>query len=220
MTDVDRLLQTYIERFEAGDATDPSDLLDQAKGSDRARLSTLIEGYLEHAAPPQQWDAEAFEGSVAMRAAEMVQESWAEESSALPAQLVALRKQAELPRSSLIDSLAKALGAKKKAEREKVAGYYNAMEHGQLEPQGISSKVFDALAGLLGTSAEALRKAGEAVAPSAGGQPRAQPSRARSASRPPTTQWHPRPPAREPDDDRDPADWDEIDRLFRGGGDA
>ena len=72
MTDVDRLLQTYIERFEAGDATDPSDLLDQAKGPDRARLSTLIEGYLEHAAPPQQWDAEAFEGSVAMRAAEMV----------------------------------------------------------------------------------------------------------------------------------------------------
>ena len=84
---------------------------------------------------------------------------------------MALRKQAELPRPSLVDSLAKALGAKKKAEREKVAGYYNAMEHGQLEPQGISSKVFDALAGLLGTSAEALRKAGEAVAPSAGGEP-------------------------------------------------
>ena len=72
MTDVDRLLQTYIERFEAGDATDPSDLLDQAEGPDRARLSALIDGYLEHAAPPQQWDAEAFEGSVAMRAAEMV----------------------------------------------------------------------------------------------------------------------------------------------------
>ncbi len=106
-----------------------------------------------------------------MRAAELLQESWAEESSPLPRRLVALRKQAKLKRSALVESLAEQLGATKKPQRDKVAGYYNAMEHGQLDPQGVSSKVFEALAGILDTSADALRKAGEAIAPSAGGEP-------------------------------------------------
>jgi hypothetical protein len=169
MTDADRLLQTYIERFEQGGSVDPTDLLKQAEGRDRARLSALIEGYLEHAAPAQEWDSEAFEGSVAQRATELVQESWAAESAALPQELVALRKRAELKRSTLVQRLAEALGFPQ--QEAKVAVYYNAMEHGTLPPKGISAKVFDALAALLDTSADALRKAGEAVTPSAGGEP-------------------------------------------------
>lgn len=167
MTDVETLLQTYIERFEAGDSPDPTDLLEQTEGRDRARLSTLIEGYLEHAAPRQRWDAKAFEGSVASRAVEMLQTDWAEQTSALSAQLVALRKQKQIERKTLVATLAEKLGFPKEADR--VAAYYNAIEHGQLEPRGISSKVFDALASVLDTSADALRKAGEAVSPSAGG---------------------------------------------------
>ena len=65
MTDVDRLLRDYIQRFEAGDSVDPTDLLKGLEDRDRRKLSTLIEGYLEHAARPQEWDPEAFEGSVA-----------------------------------------------------------------------------------------------------------------------------------------------------------
>ncbi len=110
MTDLNTLLQTYIERFESGESTDPTDLLEQAEGRDRARLSALIDGYLEHAAPAQEWDSAAFEGSVAARAAGMVEDAWAAESAALPRELVALRKRAELPRRSLVERLAETLG--------------------------------------------------------------------------------------------------------------
>jgi hypothetical protein len=219
MTDVDRLLQTYIERFESGGSVDPTDLLDQAEGKERARLSALIDGYLEHAAPAQQWDAKGFEGSVTQRAVEMLQESWAEESSALPAQLVALRKQAELKRSSLVESLAKALGATKKPQREKVATYYNAMEHGQLDPRGVSSRVFDALAGILGTTADTLRRAGESVAPSAGGEPGGAFARMTRIEATDEARAVPAPKQTDPDA-IETEDWDEVDRLFRGGDDG
>lgn len=219
MTDVDRLLHTYIERFEAGGSTDPTDLLDETEGRDRAKLTALIEGYLEHAAPPQKWDAEAYEGSVAMRAVELLQVSWEKESSALPAQLVALRKEAKLKRSSLVESLAKQLGASKKPQREKVATYYNAMEHGQLEPQGISSKVFEALAGILGTTSDTLRRAGESVAPSAGGEPGGAFARMTRVEAADEAMASP-PAAKKADAEAtETEDWDEVDRLFRGGDD-
>src|SRR5262245_374180 len=53
MTDVDRLLRDYIERFESGGSVDPNDLLEQLDAADRRKLSVLIEGYLEHGAKPR-----------------------------------------------------------------------------------------------------------------------------------------------------------------------
>lgn len=215
MTDVNRLLRDYIERYEAEGAPDPSDLLAQVEGSDRARLIALIEGYLEHAAPTPDWDPEAFEGSLAERATERLVEAWEAESAALPRELVALRKRAELPRPALVEQLAAALGFPKQTER--VAVYYNAMEHGNLPPAGVSAKVFDALASILDTSAEALRKAGEAVAPSAGGEPgaafaretRATEAADQAAPSPGLASRRAEEPGQEPD---------ELDRLFTGGG--
>ncbi|CAN5485907.1 hypothetical protein BH20ACT15_BH20ACT15_14550 [soil metagenome] len=216
MTDVDTLLRSYIERFQAGESVDPSDLLNQLDGRDRARLSALIDGYLEHGAPPQAWDAEAFEGSVAEEATELVRERWEAEAAALPAMLVERRKQAKLHRSDLVTRLADALGFPQ--AEPKVARYYNAMEHGWLEPRGVSDKVFDALASLLDTSADALRKAGEAVTPSAGGEPEG--VWARTA---PSARAELRLESGAPDEideaseafEEDIDDWDEVDRLFR-----
>ena len=213
MTDVNQLLKLYIERFESAGDTDPTDLLDQAEGRDRARLSALIDGYLEHSAPSQKWDAAAFEGSVAERASELVQEGWSAESAELPTMLRSLRKQAQIKRAELMQGLADSLGFPQ--ERERVAVYYNAMEHGNLPPAGISSKVFDSLAALLDTSADALRKAGEAVTPSAGGEPGATFARATRASE--ATDQAAASPGRlesAPPQEREP---DELDRLFIGG---
>jgi hypothetical protein len=216
MTDVPALLKTYIERFESGDETDPTDLLEQASGHDRARLSALIDGYLEQSAPTQSWDAAAFESSpVASRAADLVQEQWGAEAAALPSELVALRKQAKLPRRWLVERLASALGFA--GETDRVGVYYNAMEHGQLPPAGISSRVFDALASILDTSAEALRKAGDAVAPSAGGKPGvafARTVRVEAAA----DQAAPSPARkREQIDEAAEIEPDELDRLFTEG---
>src|SRR3954453_14406149 len=96
MTEVDRLLREYIERFESGVSSDPGDLLEQVEGADREKLSVLISGYLEPSAPAQGWDAEAFEGSVAEQAVARVAEQWSEESGELPVVLVRLRNERKI----------------------------------------------------------------------------------------------------------------------------
>src|SRR5512144_1551792 len=138
MADVDRLLREYIKRFEAGGSADPGDLLDQVEGRERAKLSVLIEGYLEHSAPAQDWDAEAFEGSVAERAVMRVAESWSEAAGQLPVELVRLRNARQITRADLVSRLADSLGVS--GAREKVAFYYHRLEHGLLPAEGVSTK--------------------------------------------------------------------------------
>ena len=210
MTDVNRLLRDYIDRYEAEGVPDATDLLEQVQGRDRAELIALIEGYLEHAAPSTEWDPDAFQGSVAQRATQRVIEAWEAESAPLPRELVALRKERKLKRSSLVQRLAEALGFP--GEVERVGVYYNAMEHGRLEPAGVSARVFDALGSILGTSADALRKAGESVTPSAGGQPSQ--AFARTA-RVEAADAEAAPPGRT-DIDQEQREPDELDRLFIG----
>ena len=76
MTDLDKLLRQYIEAFESGGDVDPSDLIAQAETGEQAELRELIAGYLEHAAPGREWEAAAFEGSVAERAVARTAEEW------------------------------------------------------------------------------------------------------------------------------------------------
>jgi hypothetical protein len=211
MTDVDRLLRDYIERFESGGSVDPSDLLDQLDAEERAKLSTLIEGYLEHAARPQQWNAEAFEGSVAERAVQRVEEAWSAEAGELPGELVRLRNERKIKRGDLVARLADALGVS--GAREKVAFYYHRLERGLLPTQGVSAKVWDALAGVLGTSSDSLREAAAATAPAdqAGGAAYARVARADADAAAGQASPGLTPPGRAPDEP------DEVDRLFTGG---
>jgi hypothetical protein len=214
MTDVERLLREYIERLESGGSVDPTDLLDQAEGPDRARLSALIEGYLEHAAPAKGWDPEAFEGSLAERAVARLSESWSAASGRLPGKLVELRKQARIRRDDLTRQLADALGVADRSE--KVAYYYHRLEWGLLPTGGVSAKVFDALAELLGTSAGELRREGE-TPPTAEIPGEPTPSYARIAR--PDPAYVEGLVAASPGDAREkrPGERDEVDRLFTEG---
>jgi hypothetical protein len=218
MADVDRLLREYIERFEAGGSADPGDLLSQLEGRERTKLSVLIEGYLEHSAPAQDWDPEAFEGSAAERAVARVAESWSEASGQLPRELVRLRNERQITRADLVSRLADSLGVSDL--REKVAFYYHRMERGLLPAEGVSTKVWEALARLLGTSADSLRQAASSVEPGAGAT-RAVSAYARTAPPPPEEYARDvaadvaagmaspgEPESREPD---------EVDVLFTGG---
>ena len=215
MTDVDRLLREYIERFESGGSSDPGDLLEQVEGREREKLTVLIQGYLEHSAPAQDWDAEGFEGSVAERAAARVAETWTEAAGELPLELVRLRNRQEITRSELVTRLAERLGVA--GARERVATYYHQLERGLLPAGGVSSRVWDALAQLLETSADALRKAGASVRPtSAGGSAAAY---ARTAPPPPEEyageQRADEGMASPPEPESKEAA--EVDRLFTGG---
>ena len=103
MTDVDRLLRDYIERFEAGGSEDPTDLMEGLEAQDRQKLSVLIDGYLEHAARPQEWDPEAFEGSLPIAPFNGSRSSglW---PARLPGELVRLRNEGKITREDLVAS--------------------------------------------------------------------------------------------------------------------
>lgn len=161
MAEIDRLLQTYIERYESGGDRDPADLIEAADPADRPRLSTLIDGYLEQGAPLRAWDPGAFSGSVADRAVGVLADLWEREAEPLPQLLTSARNEKQLKRASLVDQLAETLGVG--PMRDRVALHYHRLERGLLDPAGVSERVWDALAGILGTSAETLRRAGSAA---------------------------------------------------------
>jgi hypothetical protein len=124
--------------------------------------------------------------------------------------LPSLRNRAELKRATVVERLAAALGfAESKA---RVAAYYHRMEQGRLAPEGVSTKVLDALGSILGTTAAALQQAGEA---GAGDRPAGGEVFARGGA-PERTALSTTVAADRGDADR--AEPDELDRLFTGGG--
>jgi hypothetical protein len=205
MTDVERLLSEYKQASrEDGDA-DPRPYLARVAGTDRELLAGLIDAYLEHR-PRREFDAERFRGSPTATIAEEAQRSLAGESGLWPALLPRLRRRSELKRSELVGQLAARLGAQ--TQEQKVGEYYHRMEQGLLPAAGVSDTVLDALGKIVGWTAEALRRAGELPAP---GPPRSDAGAVFARTHGGGGAGPAPDPAATP-----PAEWDEVDRLFRG----
>src|SRR5204862_6879843 len=134
-------------------------------GTDRRELDALIDAYLERA-PRRPFDATAYAQSSARHLVDDLTESLEGVASTWPVVLPRLRHGARLKRSELVARLAGALGVA--GREEKVERYYHAMEQGLLEPAGVSDRVLDALAGLTGTTRDALRAAARGFAPRPG----------------------------------------------------
>ncbi len=213
MTDVDRLLREYIQEHQAGGEADPLAYVERLEGADRAELEALIDGYLARA-PGQPWDPEAYRGSPAEQVVTALTESLAGVSGSWPMLLPELRNRARIRRDELVAGLAEKLGVG--GREEKVAYYYNKMEHGLLEPSGVSDRVLDALAGIVDTTRDALRRAGERVAPPSAGEgavfARKAYADADHGGEAPAAPASAAAPARDEDIERD-----EVDELFLGG---
>jgi hypothetical protein len=208
MTDLDRLLSEYKEEHRSGGEADPRPYLDRAsEPGDRELLAALIDAYLSHA-ERRPFDAAAFRSSRAAAVAEDVQRSLAGAGGLWPALLPRLRGRARLRRAELVAQLAARLGAE--SRREKVALYYHQMEQGLLPEPGVSDAVLDALGKIVGYTAEGLRKAGQMPAP---GPPRTDEGAVFAR----TTYGEPAPGAAPAGREPDAGEWDEVDRLFRGG---
>ncbi|MGH2744402.1 MAG: hypothetical protein ACRDN8_18375 [Thermoleophilaceae bacterium] len=212
MTDVERLLTEYQEAHRSGGQADPRPYLAQVSGVDRELLAGLIDAYLAHA-PRRSFSAVAFGESRAASVAEEVQRSLAGASGMWPALLPRLRARARLRRAELVAQLAARLGAQ--AQQDKVGLYYHQMEQGLLPEAGVSDTVLEALGKIVDSTASALRKAGRMPAP---GPPRTDEGAVFARA----TFGEPAVPA--PADAEEPAarerraeEWDEVDRLFRGG---
>ena len=165
MAEPRELLEEFRTRFEAGDDPDPRELLERLEGDRRQELHSLIDHYLM-TAPRRSWDPVAYEASPAKAAVDRVYESLEGVSGTWPELLPALRNRARIKRSELVSRLAEALGVGDRAER--VGDYYNRMEHGRLPAEGVSSRVIEALAAIVGASAEAIREAGSSGADAGG----------------------------------------------------
>jgi hypothetical protein len=208
MSEVDRLFTEYVSEHQAGGEADPRSFLARASPDDRAELAALIDGYLIQA-PRRAIDPETIRGSAVERTVDELERVLGGRSGLWPALLPRLRDRIGLKRSELVQQLADALGVGSRSE--KVAGYYHQMEQGILPAAGVTDRVLEALSRLLGESEESLREAGRAVRPPGeAGAPAsaafARVARSETAMAPPGT-------APEP---VEPAEWDEVDQLFRG----
>jgi hypothetical protein len=159
MADIERLIAEFAADWEAGRRTDVGPVLDRVDPGQRQELAAALDNYLM-TAPTRRWDPEAFEGSLAQRASDRVYESVAGVSGAWPELLPRLRNQARIKRRELVERLAGALGFGAEPQVAKVGDYYNRMEHGLLEAGGVSRRVIDALAGILGADPDQIAAAG------------------------------------------------------------
>jgi hypothetical protein len=209
MAQVDELLREYKEAHRAGSG-DPRPFLSRAPAADRAVLAALIEGYLENA-PRRQFDRGEFLESPAAPVAEGVERSLAGAGGLWPALLPRLRAQARVKRADLVRELAARLGAE--SQQAKVAGYYHEMEQGLLPAEGVSDTVLEALGKIVGVAAESLRKAGSLPAPA---PPRMDEAAVFTRMARAAPEAAAEPMAAQMADEA-PQEWDEIDRLFRGG---
>lgn len=208
MADLERLFGEYKAAHQASGDADPRPFLARVVDGEREQLVALIDAYLTRA-PRREFDAAAFRDSPAAAVAESVQRSLAGSSGLWPTLLPRLRNQARVRRADLVAELAARLGAQ--GQQDKVASYYHQMEQGLLPESGVSDTVLEALGRIIGYSKEALRKAGQM--PAAGGASAA-PGAVFARTKPSEPSGAASVPA-EPA--ASASEWDEVDRLFRGG---
>jgi transcriptional regulator with XRE-family HTH domain len=208
--DPDRILSDFVDAWNAGRRPDLDEHLARAAEADREQLSADIMAFVAFAPTPDYDDA-ALE---AIRAEPVVASAAAAAGAPgglWPALLPRLRERAALSTAELAAALVSLLGLP--ADREpKTRGYLEQLEAGALEPRGLSGRLLDGLARLLGVPRAELDGAGGFGAPPVAPALFRAEGAAAEALR----------------DDLDViadalaapsgAAWDEVDELFRGGG--
>lgn len=208
MSDVEQVLREYIREHRAGGDADPRVYLSRLDDRvDRLELEALIDAYLEHA-PRARVDLATANDPVAEAVVDRVVAEL-DAPATWRVVLPRLRMNARLKRSELVARLAAALGLQ--GREAKVARYYNAMEHEQLEPDGISDRVYEALAGIVRVPVDAIRNAAPGTGPALL-QAVDDAVFARLAPWDADADAVAAAPSQSPD-----LDWDDVDELFRGG---
>jgi len=209
MTDVESLIKQFIAEHESGGDADPRTYLTKANATEREELAALIEGYLMRA-PRRRWDPQAYARSGAPEIVDALSRSLQGSAGLWPSLLPRLRQQARLKRKEVVSELAARLGSE--PDRPKVERYYHQMEQGLLPSEGVSDRVLEALGQIVGQSKEALREAGRSF-----GEPSAGAASPAAFARTPGAVVDRSAPLSEELPDETPEQWDEVDRLFRGG---
>ena len=200
------LLSAFIDAWNAGERPDVDEYLVRAAADARGSLAAEIAAFLA-IAPAPEYSGQTLDELLAdpqVRALARMPS----ELGLWPAALPRLRRQARLRRDELVRRLAAKLGVA--GCEAKVGRYYHQMETGTLKPAGVSRRVLDALASILGASTDELVEAGElrgfASPPAQGAFGRAY-----------GTEDHIDTGAETLGQIDAEEEWDEVDELFRGG---
>lgn len=210
MTDVIELFDEFKQEFKRAGFADPQRFLAKATADERATLSALIDAYLEQA-PAASSDEAAYAGSAARRLVNALDH--AESGGLWPRALPLLRKRAQLQRKDVVERLTKEL--RLDGGEDLVKGAFHEMESGLLDSENVQPPVLEALARMLGESAETLRNIGRRLGP-----PRSRTGAAAAFARESDSVFHPLPTSRG-EESRDPKRLElerRVDELFRGGG--
>ena len=167
MSSVERLLDEYMKEHQSGGVADPVAYLERAAPEDRPELAALIEGYLARA-PRQPFDEAAFRDSPAEGTVEALERSLGGAGGLWPALLPRLRARAGFDGVSSWTASPKCSMSETGAPRSS-ATTTNGV--GVLPASGVSDRLLQALAKLIGSTAAELRDAGAALG--TGGQAQA-----------------------------------------------
>jgi len=207
MNSVETLLGEYIEEHRSGGSADPVEFLSRAAPAERRELAALIDGYLVRA-PRTPLDKQPSPEPRAEATIEALSRSIGGAAGLWPALLPRLRDRTGLKRRDLVERLANSLGVSDR--KPKVERYYHEMELGLLPASGVSDRVLETLARLVGTTASELRDAGTALGEAVGTDAQAE-AFARVASIEESAAPAPTNVSPEPAEE-----WDQVDELFRG----
>jgi Helix-turn-helix domain len=208
--DLDRILSDFMDAWNAGRRPDVDEYLARAPdGPPRRELAEQITSWLTWAPTPDYDDA-TYEQ---IRAEPLVREVVAavDQTAGLwPALLARLRRRSRMSTAELAGAISGPLGIA--GREEKTARYLEDMESGRLDPSGVSRRVLEALARVLGIRDTDLEAAGDlGFRPTPGpALMRGEPGAAAEAT--PHLELLAEAmaaPSQEP--------WDEVDELFRGG---
>jgi len=206
MASADELLDQFIADWNAGRRPRVEDYLERAPTGERDELGALMNTFLDHAPTPQ-FSSETI---AAIQREPAVSELGALADSRAgfwPSLLPRLRRRAKLTRDQLVLQLAERLALP--GQEPKIKRYYHQMEAGTLDPEGVSMRVLDSLAAVVGVKTRELEEAGsfQGAGGLASGPLYA---RAQEANELSGAEWTATMPA-------SAGDWDEVDELFRGG---
>jgi len=216
MAELDRLLGEFADAWNAGERPRLEDFVDRAPPERGDELAELIEAFLA-VAPSPRYSEETMAELMREPAVLASVESARGRSGLLPSLLPRLRERARLRRDEVVERLAATLRVP--GTEPKMARYLHQLESGTLEAGGVSRRVFEALAYVLGARVEEIERAADV--PGLGGGTGPAPAFMRSieasdaAGEPPALAAAPA--ARAAHAQAADEDWDEVDRLFRGG---
>lgn len=199
----EQLLAEFRQAWVEGRRPRVEEYVERADADIRTELVSLLDAFLLDAPRPEYSEQTLAEISREPAVRDLVA-SLGGDSGMWPSLLPRLRRRTQLTRDQVVERLMEALDLPADAGR-KVKRYLHGMETGTLEPEGVSGRVLEVLAASLGSTREQLERAGEFEGL---GRPVAAPAHFRADALEVTAASAPVAADQE---------WDEVDRLFRGG---